>query len=74
MRMLVLLAISLVAGCAQLDPNAKPTYGKESGLPANCRAFVQYAIDEYRLGKYTAEETMGALERNCGENGRAWAH
>jgi hypothetical protein len=30
------------------DPNAKATYGEETGLPKNCRAIVQQNIDAYR--------------------------
>ena len=66
--------IALSTGCNYFDPNSKPEFGKESGLPANCRAFVQYAIDEYRQGKYSADETMNALERNCGKAGHTWAY
>ena len=69
---LILLACTslLIAGCS--DDNTTPVYGKESGLPVNCRAFVQFAIDEYRAGKYTADDTMSGLERNCGANGHSW--
>lgn len=56
-------------GCAK--PNSKPTYG-ETGLPKNCRAIIQNAIDEWRAGNYGAEETMNSLERNCGANGYSW--
>jgi hypothetical protein len=62
-------AISLVA-CG--DPNSKPAYGRDTGLPANCRAYVQGAIDGYRAKKYTADEVMDGLERNCGANGYLW--
>ena len=61
-----------LAGCDQLDPNSKPIYGKESGLPSNCRAYVQAAIDGYRSKQYTADQTMAGLERNCGVNGSSW--
>lgn len=56
-------------GC---DPNTKAVYGEESGLPKNCRAYVQVSIDGYRDKKYTADEVMGGLERNCGANGQLW--
>ena len=62
------MTIVILTGC---DPNAKPTYG-DTGLPKNCRAYVQYAIDDYRAKKYTAEEVMNGLERNCGINGHSW--
>lgn len=53
------------------DPNEKPIYGK-TGLPANCRAYVQTAIDGYRSHQYTADEAMNGLERNCGAYGHTW--
>lgn len=60
-----------ILGCS--NPNSKPTYG-ETGLPKNCRAIVQNAIDEWRKGKYSTEDTMDSLERNCGENGYSWEY
>lgn len=69
---LALCAASLLAGCDQLDPNSKPLYGKETGLPSNCRAYVQVVIDGYRSRQYTAEESFAGLERNCGLYGSAW--
>ncbi len=58
----------ILCGC---DPNTKPIYG-DSGLPKNCRAYVQVAIDDYRTKKYSADEVMNGLERNCGVNGQSW--
>ncbi len=66
-----LLAFGLV-GCG--DPNSEPKFGADYGLPANCRAFVQYAIDSYREKKYTADQTFNSLERNCGIAGSLWTH
>ncbi|TXI96944.1 MAG: kynureninase [Burkholderiaceae bacterium] len=65
---LLLLACS---GCLSKDNNAKPEYGS-TGLPKNCRAYVQSAINDYRAKKYTADEVMTGLERNCGEHGITW--
>ena len=65
----VLLSAVMLSGCD--DSNSKPTYG-ESGLPKNCRAIVQNAIDEWRKGNYSTEDTMSSLERNCGANGHSW--
>ena len=65
----VLLGAVMLSGCD--DSNSKPTYG-ESGLPKNCRAIVQNAIDEWRKGNYSTEDTMSSLERNCGANGHSW--
>jgi len=66
------VVLSMLAGCDQLDDNAKPIYGKESGLPLNCRAYVQVVIDSYRAKKYSVEDSITGLERNCGINGLAW--
>jgi hypothetical protein len=54
------------------DDNDIAIYSKENGLPVNCRAYVQFAINEYRAGKYSANDTFSALERNCGANGWTW--
>jgi phosphatidylserine synthase len=75
--LLALMAIMVcpvlfLASCNISDDNDAPVYGKENGLPVNCRAFVQFAINEYRAGKYSANDTMSALERNCGSNGWSW--
>lgn len=59
----------MLAAC---DPNAKPEYG-ETGLPKNCRAYVQVAINDYKAKRYTADEAMEGLERNCGEHGVSWS-
>lgn len=64
-----LASLFLLAAC---DPNAKPTYGESTGLPSNCRAYVQVAVDGYRSKQFTAEETMAGLERNCGASGHLW--
>ncbi len=68
----LILSTGLLAGCISGDDNDVPRYGKQSGLPSNCRAYVQFAIDEYRAGKHTANATMAGLERNCGANGSTW--
>lgn len=68
------IAVALVSlcGCGKLgDPNAKPTYG-DTGLPKNCRAIIKSNVDGWRSGQYTAEETMGSIDRNCGEHGYSW--
>lgn len=68
----LMIATLLLVSCGLSDDNDAPVYGKESGLPVNCRAFVQFAINEYRAGNYSADSTMAALERNCGANGWSW--
>lgn len=61
---------ALLAGCSN-DPNAKPEYG-DSGLPKNCRAYIQVAVNDARAGKYTPAEAMEGIERNCGAAGHLW--
>lgn len=65
----VIAAVFLLSAC---DPNSKPIYGESTGLPSNCRAYVQVVIDSYRNKEYSADETMAGLERNCGVNGNLW--
>ena len=70
-KLSLMISVTLVVtGC---DPNAKAEFGSETGLPSNCRAYVQVAIDSYRAKQYTAEETFAGLERNCGQNGNLWS-
>ncbi|TXH46590.1 MAG: kynureninase [Desulfurellales bacterium] len=64
---------TLLSGCSPTDENAKPVFGS-SGLPANCRAYVQIAIDSFKAHEYTAEQSMEGLERNCGANGQLWGY
>lgn len=66
-----LALVTLLVGCGS-DDNDKAVYGESTGLPVNCRAYVQVAVDAYRVKRYTAEETMAGLERNCGTNGGIW--
>ena len=68
-----LTSSALLSGCWQQDDNAVPKYGKETGAPVNCRAYVQLSIDEYRNGRFSADDAMAGLERNCGLFGHAWA-
>lgn len=54
------------------EKNEAPIYGKDSGLPVNCRALVQANIDGFRSGGFNATEVLSSLERNCGANGYLW--
>ena len=72
MVFLALVLPSFLIACDSSVDNSKPIYGKESGRPANCRAYVQVAVDAYRRKEYSAEETMAGLERNCGAMGSLW--
>lgn len=71
MKYSTILLIIMLTGCSK--PNSKPTYG-DTGLPKNCRAIVQNAVDQWRAGRYSSEDTMASLERNCGENGYSWEY
>ena len=71
MKYLILAIVLGLSACAK-DPNSKPIYGDELGLPANCRAYIQVAVNEWRKGAYDTKTTMSAIERNCGENGTLW--
>jgi hypothetical protein len=66
------LLAALLASCVYGDDNDAPVYGRDYGLPVNCRAYVQAAIDGYRSKQYSADDSMAGLERNCGANGSAW--
>ncbi len=68
-RFCAAIAILGVVGC---DPNSKPTYGEETGLPKNCRAIVQANIDSYHAKEYSPDMIMASLERNCGAGGYSW--
>jgi len=72
MRQLIVMTALLLSGCVIGDDNDKAEYGKDLGLPVNCRAYVQASIDGYKSKKYTAEKAMNGLERNCGIYGAAW--
>ncbi|MFW1923706.1 kynureninase [Acinetobacter geminorum] len=74
MEKLIIIFIPLffLGACTNEDSNSKPIYGNESGLPANCRAYIQVAVNEWRKGTYDTDTTMDAIERNCGENGNLW--
>ena len=71
-RLIFLAAVVVLAGCGKSDPNGKAMFGA-SGLPSNCRAYVQYAINSYRAKEYSADQVFAGLERNCGAQGTSWA-
>ncbi len=77
-RMAVLLIIAaFVAGwVAHRDPNATLTYN-EFGDPKNCRAIIQMNLDGWRGPgwhghRWTAEDALDHIERNCGRAGYSW--
>lgn len=68
---LVFISLAALASCARVDDNAAPEYG-DTGLPVNCRAYIQTAVNAYRAKQYTADETIAGIERNCGVVGSSW--
>ena len=66
----IVFGLTAMIGCS--DPNSKPEYGDESGLPKNCRAYIQESVDDWRNGVHSTEDTMDAIERNCGVYGDLW--
>ena len=68
----VALALGVVIGQGTAtDPQYPPRYGK-LGLPDNCSAYVDASIAGLRSKRYTADETMNGLDRNCGARGALW--
>ncbi len=65
------IALISLAGCSN-DPNSEPKFSNDSGLPSNCRSYIQRSVDSWRAGEYESEEIINALERNCGMNGHLW--
>ena len=71
------LVLVLIAGVAigwtsaPGDPNKAPTYG-DTGLPKNCRAFIQTSLDSWYAKEYPANEIFSSIARNCGANGYSW--
>ena len=63
---------NLFKGLQSQDDNAKAVYGDQTGLPVNCRAYVQATIDSYRQHQYSADDAFAGLERNCGLYGAIW--
>ena len=72
MKYLILAIVLSLSACSKGESNSKPIYGDDLGLPVNCRAYIQVAVNEWRKGAYDTEATMNAIERNCGENGTLW--
>ncbi len=64
----ILLAAVGLSAC---DANSTLAYG-DSGLPKNCRAIIKGNIDGWRSKKFTAEQALSSIDRNCGEYGHSW--
>lgn len=59
-------------GSTSAKTNEKAVYGRDLGLPVNCRAYVQASIDGLRRGEYSFDDGLAGLERNCGAYGHLW--
>lgn len=68
MRYIIVALMLFVSSC---DSNSKIVYGK-TGFPKNCRAIIKENIDGWRMQKYTAEDALNSIDRNCGEFGYSW--
>lgn len=68
---IILIIISFYIGKSNGDPNKGFIYG-ETGLPRNCRAIITENIQGWNSGIYTAEESLGSIDRNCGAEGYSW--
>jgi hypothetical protein len=69
--LLISATCAALAGCKLGDPNDKPTYAA-SGLPVNCRALIAENIKGWRLGRYSPQEALESIDRNCGGDGYNW--
>jgi len=72
MKKIIFLMFPVIFGCSNSDDNDLQKFNPTTGNPINCRAFVQFAINEYRKGTYSADDTFESMERNCGANGYSW--
>jgi hypothetical protein len=76
MKKYIILVVILVVGSFYLGKSNGKTnqtleYG-ETGLPKNCRAIITKNLEEYALKKYSAEEVLDSISRNCGRYGYSW--
>ena len=73
-KILIILCLSLfITACDDgRSDNSKLIYNPENGLPVNCRAIIKENIDGYNLGKFSAEDALSSINRNCGEFGYSW--
>lgn len=80
MRTILAAAVTCTAlvGCGiddvknYFDPNGQTIYGKESGLPVNCRALIADATDAWKAGRTSPEMALQSIYDHCGRNGTTW--
>ena len=51
--------------------NQSLKYGK-TGLPKNCRALITENLTGIANKKYSTEDALDSISRNCGPNGFIW--
>lgn len=67
-----LVATFLAGAYLNLNSNSYyPTYD-DAGYPKNCRAVIEANLDGYHTGKFSAEDALASVERNCGAHGNSW--
>lgn len=68
---IVIAVISFFVGYHFGIGNQSSKYG-DTGFPKNCRALISDNLSGFATGKYTAEEALYSIDRNCGPNGYIW--
>lgn len=68
-NLFIIFLLLVVVSC---DNNSSLKYGSETGAPKNCRAIIKENVDAWRGHKYSIEDIMESIDRNCGEFGISW--
>ena len=70
---LLLIAALVSLGCeGRTDVNSEPVYSRDTGLPKNCRAIIAVNVKAWQDKKFSADEVLTSIDRNCGANGHSW--
>ena len=67
----MIIVISFFLGYHLGIGNQSSKYGT-TGLPQNCRALITDNLTGIANKKYTIEEALDSISRNCGPNGYIW--
>lgn len=68
-KIFILLPLFIIISC---DNNSSLKYGSETRAPKNCRAIIKENVDAWHSRKYSAENVLESIDRNCGEFGISW--
>ena len=73
-KILIILCLVICLSACKKDrsDNSKLMYNPTTGLPMNCRTIIKENMDGYKSGKFTPEEALDSIDRNCGEFGYSW--